>query len=125
RRLRRLPEDLRVVLGVAAVIGPEVELEVLDQVVGLGEDDTYELLEVAVMARLGVEVRPGCFAFSHGLVRDTLYRDLGLGRRARLHARVVDAIEAVHGDDLQPFVEQLAHHAVAARDGLRTARYAR
>lgn len=125
RRLQRLPEDLRVVLGVAAVIGRSVELEVLDQVVGLGEDETYELLEVAVMARLVTESTPGCFEFSHGLVRDTLYGDLGIGRRARLHARVVDAIEVVHASDVQPYVEQLAHHASAAGDAVRTGRYAR
>lgn len=124
RRLRRLPEDLRVVLGVASVIGRSVELEVLDQVVGLGEDETYELLEVAVMARLVTEPRPGSFEFSHGLVRDTLYSDLGLGRRARLHGRVADAIEVVHAADLQPHVEQLAHHASAAGDLERTAHYA-
>jgi tetratricopeptide (TPR) repeat protein len=94
-------------------------------VVGLGEDEAYELLEVAVMARLIIESRPGWFEFSHGLVRDTLYRDLRLGRRARLHARVADAIEVVHGDDLQPFVGRLAYHAAAAHDASRTVRYAR
>lgn len=125
RRLQRLPEDLRVVLGVAAVVGRSVELEVLDKVVGLGEEETYELLEVAVMAHLVTEPRPGCFEFSHGIVRDTLYTDLGLGRRARLHGRVADAIEVVHATDLQPYVEQLAHHAVAAGDVARTGRYAR
>ncbi|MGV3760402.1 MAG: BTAD domain-containing putative transcriptional regulator, partial [Actinomycetota bacterium] len=125
RRLQRLPEDLRAVLGVAAVVGTQVELAILDRVTGVGEERLYELLEVAVMARLVTEPRPGWFGFSHGLVRETLYQDLSLGRRARLHARVAAAIEAVHRSELQPFVEQLAHHSEAAGDVERTARYAR
>jgi hypothetical protein len=35
-------------------------------------------------------------------------------RRRELHARIVDAIETLHGDRLVEQVERLAHHAIRA-----------
>jgi DNA-binding SARP family transcriptional activator len=117
RRMRRLPDNVRGVLAVAAVIGREFELGVLHRAAALTIDDAFEILEAAVIARVVVESGAERYRFSHGLVRETLDADLTDSRRARLHAKVGTAIEDAHQDDLQHHLGQLAHHfAAGGRD---------
>jgi tetratricopeptide (TPR) repeat protein len=123
RRLRRLPDNVHGVLGVAAVIGREFDLDVLHVAAGLAVDDAFEVLEAAVMARVVIETQPGLYRFSHGLVRETLFSDLTPGRRARLHAKVGEAIEAIYADDLGRHVSQLARHFAAADRWVAAVRY--
>jgi hypothetical protein len=62
--------------------------------------------------------QPNQFVFTHALVRDTLRDELGPSRRVHLHGQVAAAIEAVHADDLDAWLPDLAmHHAEAAYPG--------
>ena len=51
----------------------------------------------------------GQYRFAHALVRETIYEDISRARRARLHARVADALVAVRGPEPGPAAE-LAYH---------------
>ena len=42
---------------------------------------------------------PGRFTFVHALIRHTLYEELGATRRARMHRRIAEALEVLHGAD--------------------------
>ena len=42
---------------------------------------------------------PGRLRFAHVLIRDTLYDGLTSARRMRLHGRVVEALEALYGEE--------------------------
>ena len=110
RRVRRLPEDVQTVLGVAAVIGRRFELDVLALACGLDAERTLEVLEAALVTRIIVEERPGRYRFAHALVTETLHHDLAPSRRARLHGRVAAAIESSAAADLAPYYSELAHH---------------
>ena len=110
RRVRRLPEDVQTVLGVAAVIGRRFELDVLALACGLDAERTLEVLEAALVTRVIVEERPGRYRFAHALVTETLHHDLAPSRRARLHGRVAAAIESSAAADLAPYYSELAHH---------------
>ena len=60
----------------------------------------------------------GAYSFSHGLIRETLYDDLGPQRRGPLHREVGLALEELYGADPEPHVAELAHHFfVAATTG--------
>jgi class 3 adenylate cyclase len=112
RRVARLSEQANRTLRVAAVIGLEFELPVLQQAAGGDEEDLVSALEEATQARLVVEV-PGPAAgyrFAHALVRHTLYEGLSAGRRVTLHRRVAQAIEAVYRTALDDHLPALAHH---------------
>jgi hypothetical protein len=123
-RVARLGDHAEHILGVAAVIGQEFELDVLARASGFGEDFTLDLLEAAGRASLVTEnpTRDAQFRFAHALVQHILYEDLGRTRRARTHARIADAIEKLHGDNPGKRIGELARHALV---GVRPATMAR
>lgn len=98
-RLARLGPEAARVLSDAAVIGQEFDLAILAGSTGVEVDALLDLLDVAARAALVEEAHdpPGRFRFAHGLVQQTLYRDIGAARRTRAHARVAFAMEAVGG----------------------------
>jgi hypothetical protein len=110
RRVDRLPAGGRAVLRQAAVLGRDVEIDVLLAMLGGDEDAALDALELAVVSGLLGEPRAGWVRFAHALVRDTLYRDVPTLRRTRMHAAALAALRAARPDDLAA----LAHHALAA-----------
>src|SRR4051812_34090337 len=115
RRLRRLSEATRGVLLIASVIGREFDYDVLAAVVPQSDDELVEALEEGVEARVLREVgHVGRYAFTHALVRATLYDSISQLRRARLHGRVGEALVSLRGGDLDPHLAMLAHHFAQA-----------
>jgi DNA-binding SARP family transcriptional activator len=112
-RLAVVPADVRTVLHQASVLGRDVEVELLTALAG---DDVLDALDVALGAGFLVEVEPGRARFTHALVRETLYEDISLTRRARWHAVVASALESRRPNDVQV----LAHHYLLA--GARAAK---
>jgi DNA-binding SARP family transcriptional activator len=111
-RLSRLSDDARRVLVDATVIGSGFGLELLSAVSTLSVDRVLDLLEEAVA--LGVIAEdsnhPNRFRFTHILVRQTLYESLIVARRARIHARIGDALEQISASSADPPYAELAHH---------------
>ncbi|WP_434443884.1 BTAD domain-containing putative transcriptional regulator [Lentzea sp. E54] len=106
-RLARLPAQPRRVLRQASVLGRDVEVDLLAALAG---EDVLDALDLAVEAGFVVEVASGRARFTHALVRDTVYEDVSLTRRARWHAAVASALESLRPDDVQV----LAHHYLLA-----------
>ncbi|KOV83893.1 hypothetical protein ADL03_19445 [Nocardia sp. NRRL S-836] len=106
-RLSALPAPARTVLHQASVLGRDVEVDLLAALAG---DDVLDALDLALAAGFVAEVAPGRARFTHVLVRDTLYEEVSLTRRARWHAAVAAALESTRPGD----VELLAHHYLAA-----------
>ncbi|RBQ17573.1 ATPase [Spongiactinospora rosea] len=109
RRIARLPGPAQQILLQAAVIGRDVDVDLLVDVAG-DEDAVVEAVEAALLAGLVTEPGPGRLRFDHDLVRGTLYSDASRLRRTRLHAAVAAAIERRNPGD----VAALAHHFDAA-----------
>jgi len=119
-RLEPLPESTRDLLCTAAVIGREFRLDTLQRVSGADAGTLDAALGTAVDSGVLVEraAALGAYRFSHGLIRDTLYDDLGPQRRGVLHRAVGRALEELYGADPEPHVAELAHHFfVAATTG--------
>ncbi len=128
RRLQRLGGEANRSLVLAAVIGTEFDLDLLEAVSdGSDVPGVLDALDAAVSGRLVVEVDHGRFRFSHALVRETIHAGLSATRRGRLHLRVGEAIEALAAPDDPGRLPALAHHfAEAAKAGaaLKAADYA-
>jgi predicted ATPase/DNA-binding NarL/FixJ family response regulator len=117
-RLNRLSRACNAVLANAAAIGRTFSSEVLAQIAGGGEDALSAALEEALAAAvIEPAAEPGCFQFSHALVRETLYDEIPPPRRARLHLRIGAALETLQGRDPMSTLAALAHHYCAALPG--------
>ncbi len=95
RRLARLPESTVGALRTAAVIGRRFDAPTLALATGIDPDDLLDVVEPAEAAGLVRDVGVERFAFAHALVRDTLVAGLSATRRARVHARVAEALEGL------------------------------
>ena len=115
-RVARLGDEAIRVLSAAAVLGQEFGADLLSTVVGSGEDQVLDVLEVAGSAALTAEVRavPGRFRFTHALIQHTLYDDLSTTRRARLHRAAAEALEVSTEHNPGPRAGELARHWLAA-----------
>jgi len=131
RRLGHRSENVNRVLTVAAVAGSEFSIELLERVrdlTDLSEDELYDAVDEAVSAQLVLEHEDyGRFAFCHSLMRQTIYEDLTLARRGRLHLRIGEALELLGAETHRPQLAELAHHFLAAppsRAAEKATRYA-
>ena len=115
RRAARLPGPAGQVLRVAAMIGRDFELELLEQVSDVGADTLLDVLDAAVQGGLLVEVpsAPGHYSFAHALLRSTMEATTSVTRRALLHRRIGEAIEKSYPDRL----DDLARHFAEAGPG--------
>jgi hypothetical protein len=119
RRVQRLEPATRKALSAAAVIGSELDSDVLGDVVGAaGSSDLGVALDEAVEAGLLLEApdRVGRYGFSHALIQQALYEDQTLNGRAALHRRVADALDRLRPRNAAPHAE-LAHHYACAGEG--------
>jgi DNA-binding SARP family transcriptional activator/tetratricopeptide (TPR) repeat protein len=111
RRLTRLSETCRAVLSAAAVLGREFSFDLLPTMTEIGEDEVIGALEESLGARLVVEDESGSvYAFTHALVRETLYGALSAPRRQRIHAQAARAIEGADSSDPEAQIAALAIH---------------
>jgi DNA-binding SARP family transcriptional activator/tetratricopeptide (TPR) repeat protein len=110
-RVESLGEHVAATLRVAAVLGPECDLELLAQVVSAPVVDLLAHLEAATQAGLLVEQGNG-FAFRHQLFREALEAATGAARRALVHQVAARALAGRPNPDLLA----VAIHARAGGD---------
>ncbi|MEV0671639.1 BTAD domain-containing putative transcriptional regulator [Mycobacterium sp. NPDC050441] len=111
RRVARLPGPTVTALRQAAVLGRDIDVDLLAELGRNDPEDLLDALEPAVLLGLLDEPAPGRLRFAHSLVRDTLYEDTSKLRRSRLHGAALDLLRAP-GRSVDPAA--LAHHAVAS-----------
>ena len=126
RRLARLDRQAIEWLRAAAVIGRDFDAGLLEQVLSFTEDEFLNVLDEALASSLVTEVpnRPGRYSFSHALIRETLYEGMSAPRRARIHRRVGEVLEARRSDR---YLTSLALHftrAAGAEDADKAIEYA-
>lgn len=114
RRVMGLRDDAKRVLRLAAVIGREFDFSVLEAISDLSAEALLDAIDDLLAAHLIAEepAKFGSYSFSHALIRDALYDDMTAIRRARLHRRIGESIEALFAQDLAPRLPELAHHFV-------------
>jgi DNA-binding SARP family transcriptional activator len=117
RRLEHLSESCRQSLSLAAVVGREFDVTLLERAGGAAGSELLAQLDDAIAARVVELASGGAFRFSHDLVRQTLYSALGPAEQRRMHGAVGRALEQLHGTRPGPVVSALAHHFAAALPG--------
>ncbi len=113
-RIDRLAPRERQVLEAASVIGPVFAREVVGALVAeLADSAVKEAL--GELERVGLAhphpVAPGpAYAFTHRITLEVVYQRIGGERRRALHRRLAERIEDREADNLDAWVDQLAHH---------------
>lgn len=110
QRVAALPEIAQEALGIAAIIGQRSSRTLLTAIAlrrGGDEEQLVGAIEAACKARLLVEAGEDAYAFANDLIREVIARELGAARRAAVHRRVAEALEAQAG---APPVDELAYH---------------
>jgi DNA-binding CsgD family transcriptional regulator/tetratricopeptide (TPR) repeat protein len=116
QRLARLGDETTSVLELAAVVGPDFDLSVLTRGLAIDEPTLLGAVDRAVRSGMVVAVpeRPLEFRFAHELVRRALYDHLSASRRADLHLRAGEALEAMTAKASARRLADLAYHFTAA-----------
>jgi DNA-binding CsgD family transcriptional regulator/transcriptional regulator with XRE-family HTH domain len=112
QRLRRLGPETGEVLMLATGLGGGFGVPLLQALADLPQQQLLHCLDEAERARL-IEPMPGSperYVFVHAIVRDTLYAELGSGRRMRLHRQIAEALETVYSDTTEEHAAELAAH---------------
>ncbi|MGH7369412.1 MAG: ATP-binding protein, partial [Candidatus Methylomirabilaceae bacterium] len=116
-RIDRLPAEEKRLLQTAAVIGKDVLFSLLQATAELPEEALRSALahlqdaEFLYETSLFPDLR---YSFKHALTHEVTYGSIVQDRRRALHARIVEAIEALYTERLDDQVDRLAHHALRA-----------
>ncbi|MGH8072048.1 MAG: ATP-binding protein, partial [Candidatus Entotheonellia bacterium] len=114
-RIDRLPPEDKRLLQTAAVIGTEVPWPLLHAIADTPEEELYHRLAQLQAAEFLYETSlfpERAYTFKHALTHEVAYGSLLHERRRALHARLVEALEALARDRRDDQVERLAHHAL-------------
>jgi len=114
-RIDRLPPEDKRLLQTAAVIGTEVPWPLLHAIADMPDEALYRSLAQLQAAEFLYETSlfpERAYTFKHALTHEVAYGSLLHERRRALHARLVEALEALAGDRVEDQVERLAQHAL-------------
>jgi DNA-binding CsgD family transcriptional regulator len=115
-RLARLAGGTAELLELAATAGAEFDFDVLRRAAGVPDSELLARLDEAVRSGM-IEERPSrtlSYRFTHELVRRALYDRLTGVRRAELHLRVGEALEAADPRSGRGLADLAHHFALAA-----------
>ncbi|MEZ4675974.1 MAG: LuxR C-terminal-related transcriptional regulator [Caldilineaceae bacterium] len=130
QRVARLGEQGETLLAVASVVGESWDLSVVERLLEWPEETLLTTLERALAAHLveAADARLEQYRFSHGLIREVLYRHQLPRRRRHLHRRIAEQLEARLAQEATPnnvagasmthddLVGTLAHHYYQAEE---------
>jgi adenylate cyclase len=126
-RIDRLAATERDLLHIAAIVGKEFQLAVLQWVANLSPVETEATLVrlcAAEMLRPRSTQNGQAYSFRHPLIQDVAYSTQLRSRRSALHSRVARAIEQFHPERLDEFAALLSHHFEQAGEVDCAAEYA-
>src|SRR5712692_3597108 len=112
-RIDRLPPDEKELLQTLAVIGTELPLSLVRQVVPLPPQQLERLL-TGLQTREFIYEQPAAgdveYTFKHALTHDVAYNSILTERRRLLHERAAQALEELFAARLEDHLTELAHH---------------
>ncbi len=125
-RIDRLPSEEKDLLQTLAVIGRQLPLDLVRKVVAEPDDELERMLSDLKVAEFIYE-QPSFpnieYSFKHALTQEVAYGSLLAERRAALHEKIGDAIEAMFAGGPDDHLTDLAHHYRSSHNGDKAIKY--
>ncbi len=118
-RLSRLTFESLNILSTAAVLGPEFESRLLNEMYQDDSIDIYSSLNEIILEGLlkfDKSDKSEQLCFPNGLVRDYIYKKLEPVKKEEFHRKAGYIIEETFNKNLEGVVEQLAYHFFLGKD---------
>lgn len=120
-----LSEPAQQVVQMAAVVGARVPHTLLERVTDLTPDALLSAIDDLRRERVVEEVESSVdpvYRFTHPMLQEMLYAELGRARAAAMHARIADALEEMYGATAMEHAEEIAVHFRRAESPVRSGR---
>jgi predicted ATPase len=127
-RLDLLPPDQQLLVKVASVIGPTLEVALLQAVYPFPKDRLRipalidDLASSGILVRVSTDNMP-CYSFQNAVIREYAYQSLLFAQRRDLHREVATWYERERGDDLGPVLAVLGDHWAKADEPTKAVHY--
>ncbi|MEI5995860.1 AAA family ATPase [Paraburkholderia bengalensis] len=115
-RIDRLSAQQKTLLQLAAVIGHEFSIDLLQPIAQLDQERVLDLIGDLQAAEFIYQTRllpQRQYTFKHALTHRVAYASVLKERRRSVHRHLVQVVECLHAQRLDEHVERLAHHALA------------
>ena len=112
-RLADLSPEARSLADIAAVLGTRATHDELAAASALDDDTLVTVVDELRAVDVLTERQDGdaiVYDFSHPLLQETLYSELGLARARTLHGTIAEALERLHGPRAMAHAGELAFH---------------
>jgi class 3 adenylate cyclase/tetratricopeptide (TPR) repeat protein len=117
RRLSRLSETCNRMLQRASAMTGGFTWDELNAICDDSDEDLLDALDEALGSQLIAERERNAYAFTHALIRATLYDELSTPRRVQLHRRIGESLETLYADRLDDYLGELAAHFMLSSGG--------
>jgi DNA-binding NarL/FixJ family response regulator len=124
-RMQQLKPATLQALSLAAVMGRRFDFQLLQELLGVQEDQLVAAIKDMVSAQLVVEESADRFAFRHALTREAVYGRLLARERQSMHRAVGEAMERLHGASLESQLANLSYHFYAGAAWEKALSYSR
>ena len=118
RRLDKVPAEAREILNVAAIIGRQIDADLLMHLFERVDMDNW----ITVCANAAViDIQDGLWQFAHDKLREGILDTLDPPFSEALHRRVAKGLQVIYESDLAEYAAQIAGHYQNANDLLKAA----
>lgn len=123
KRINQLPEDIKQLVKIAAILGNRFHLWLFKDMVG--EEFTEQQLEaLSKQDVLHTTSNKTGLRFKHGITREVCYEQISLRERQQLHQRACKILESKAKQGTEQYIELLAYHYAGTTNQLQAGLYA-
>lgn len=129
-KVDKLDVEQRAIVDIAAVIGDEFSVKLLNTMLELGKrlkDDLLVLTQKGIVQPMQTTKRTPTseeeYTFGHSLMKEAIYQSLLRKTRKEYHRQIGFAVEQVYAHDLSEYYDALANHFLIADEKDKTVQY--
>ena len=114
RRFLALSPECQYLLQIAACLGRQFELSLVERISALDERELQGLLNEAIDASAVQEAASDQFAFHHPLMREVVYGAMPSANKLAIHQRIAAALERYYRGAPARHAREIANHLISA-----------